>query len=335
MAYFNHFSEPFYLAFYPDVNASVNTPRGFISGFEHFTRYGVNEGRTSVSPFFNEGAYLALYPDVANAVASGFFRSGVEHFALSGADEGRFSPIGTFDSETTYLLKYPDVAQAVFQGAFRSGYDHFLQYGQFEGRSPTFFNERDYLIFNPDVAAVVGVPDPVTGVVNFNSGFEHYLTFGQFENRVIFFTGTPGNDVVTSFGETAVEITGVEYITLSAATNPFDYVLGSNGFGEIDTLVGGAQANIFLLALRGNQTNPNPVPLYVGGGNSDYALIKGFERGLDTIQLIGSIDNYIQQTNGVNLGIFTNTGDIVGIVEGVNTPLTTVSTSADGFFSLG
>lgn len=335
MAYFNHFSEAYYLAFNPDVNASVNSPRGFISGFEHFSLYGIPEGRTSVSPFFNEVGYLSLYPDVANAVGAGVFRSGVEHFALSGADEGRYSPVGTFDSETTYLLKYPDVAQAVFQGIFRSGYDHFLQYGQFEGRSPTFFNEQDYLLFNPDVAAVIGVPDPTTGIVNFNSGFEHYLTFGQFENRNAFFSGSPGSDVVTSFGASPVEITGVEYTFLPGSTSPSDYVLGSTGFNEIDTLIGGAVANRFLLALRGSFTNPNPVQLYVGGGNADYAVIQDFVRGADTIQLLGSISDYDQFTDGINLGIYTNSGDVVAVVQGVNTPLTTVSTSPDGFFLLG
>jgi hypothetical protein len=335
MVYFAHFSEPFYLATNPDVSANVNAPRGFFTGLEHFALQGVREGRSSVSPFFNESGYLALYPDVANAVVSGVFRSGVEHFALRGADEGRYAPIGTFDSEQIYLRRYPDVAAAVGQGFFRSGYDHFLQAGQFEGRIPSYFNEQTYLIFNPDVAAAIGVADPVTGFVPFRSGFEHYLLFGQFENRPNIFTGTPGNDIVTGFGAGRVDIAGISYTTLSAATNPFDYVLGSNGLGEIDVLIGGAEANNFLLALRGNQTNPNPIPLYVGGGNADYAIIRGFVRGFDTIQLIGSIDNYVQQAGGGNLGIFTNTGDIVAVVEGVNTPLTTVATAPDGIFLLG
>ncbi|MGA9380482.1 MAG: hypothetical protein WBV73_17090 [Phormidium sp.] len=333
MAYFNHFSEAYYLALNPDVNASVNTPRGFISGFEHFSLYGANEGRTAVSPFFSEVGYLSLYPDVANAVSAGFFSSGVEHFSLYGADEGRFSPIGSYDSETVYLLKYPDVAQAVFQGLFRSGYDHFLQYGQFEGRSPSYFNEQDYLILNPDVAAVVGVPDPVTGVVNFNSGFEHYLTFGQFENRNPLFSGTAGSDVVTSFGASPSELTGVDYITLSQ--NPFSYTLGSAGFGEIDTLVGASAADNFLLGLSGNSITPNAVQLYVGGGNADYALIKNFVRGIDTIQLVGSISDYTQQTDGVNLGIYTKTGDVVAVVEGVGSALSAVTTVSAGTFKVG
>lgn len=333
MVYFNEFSEFLYQNSYPDVSASINTPRGFVSGLEHFSLYGVYEGRTSASPFFNEQAYLTLYPDVTNAVASGIFSSGLEHFTFSGAQEGRYSPIGTFDSEQVYLKLNPDVAAAVSQGLFFSGYDHYLTYGQFEGRVPGYFNEQDYLVLNPDVAAAVGVANPTNGVVTFNSGFEHYLLFGQFENRLPFFSGTPGSDVVTSFGASPTEITGVDYVTL--ARSPFDYTLRSNGLGEIDTLIGGSASDNFLLGTSRSPSNPNPIPLYVGGGNSDYALIKNFVRGFDTIQLVGSISNYTQRTDGVNLGIFTSTGDIVAVVEGVGSTLTTVATLSGGTFQLG
>ncbi|HEY9298881.1 MAG TPA: hypothetical protein VIQ31_21490 [Phormidium sp.] len=328
MVYLAHFNEQYYLDSYPDVNASVNTGGNFFSGFEHFIFYGLDEGRSLVSPYFSEQGYLALYPDVANAVAAGFFSSGVEHFALRGADEGRYSPIATFDSEQAYLQKYPDVALAVNQGFFRSGYDHFLQTGQFEGRVPSYFNERDYLVLNPDVAAAVGVADPQTGLVAFNSGFEHYLLFGQFENRLSLFSGTRGNDVITSFGESLTALTGVEYAVL--ARDPFNYALGSTGVGEIDILIGGAQQNDFLLGLSRSPSNPNPRQLYVGGGNADYALIRGFERGFDAIQLVGTINDYTQQAIGANLAISTNTGDLVAIVEGVNTPLAPVTATAPG-----
>jgi predicted O-methyltransferase YrrM len=38
---------------------------------------------------FDEGLYLRAYPDVANAVRNGVFRSGLEHFELHGRTEGR------------------------------------------------------------------------------------------------------------------------------------------------------------------------------------------------------------------------------------------------------
>ncbi|MFB2893557.1 hypothetical protein ACE1CI_11655 [Aerosakkonemataceae cyanobacterium BLCC-F50] len=329
MAYFEHFDEAFYRASYSDVRTAINTPRSFVSGFEHFSLYGLNERRTQVSPFFNEGAYLALYPDVANAVRSGVYRSGVEHFALRGADEGRYSPIITNDSEQIYLQRNPDVVAAVRAGAFRSGYDHFLRKGQFEGRVPGSFNEQSYLLRNPDVARVIGVADPTTGVVEFNSGYEHYIRFGQFENRTLFFSGTSGNDVVTSFGGSGNTslVTGVNYVPLSV--NPIDYTFRSTGVGEIDTLTGGSERNQFTLGFGRSPSNPNPVQLYVGGGNADYALIRNFTRGFDTIQLTGSINDYNQQVSGNNLTISTRNGnDLVAIVEGITSPLSLAGANA-------
>ncbi|MBE9228303.1 hypothetical protein IQ264_23040 [Phormidium sp. LEGE 05292] len=326
MAYFNEFSEFLYQNSYPDVSASVNTPRGFVSGLQHFSLYGVYEGRTSASPFFNEQAYLTLYPDVRNAVASGVFKSGLEHFTFNGAQEGRYSPIGTFDSEQVYLKKYPDVAAAVKQGLFYSGYDHYLKYGQFEGRVPGWFNEQAYLVRNPDVAAAVGVANPTNGVVTFNSGFEHYLLFGQYENRFQIFSGTSGNDIVNSFGANGTNLTGVDYVALSA--NPVDYTLGSTTF-QVDTLIGSPVSDRYLLGFGRSPSNPNPRPLYVGGGNADYALIRNFTKGSDLIQLAGSLTDYNQVVSGNNLNISTKNGnDLVAIVEGVTSPLSLAGANA-------
>lgn len=327
MAYFEHFDEAYYRASYPDVRAAVNTPRSFTSGFEHFSLYGLNERRTQVSPFFDEGAYLALYPDVANAVRTGAFRSGVEHFALFGANEGRYSPIITSDSEQIYLQRNPDVVAAVRQGLFKSGYDHFLRKGQFEGRVPGSFNEQAYLIRNPDVARAIGVANSTTGVVEFGSGYEHYIRFGQRENRTVFFSGTSGNDVVTSFGGSGVNLTGVDYVALSG--NQPDYTLRSTGVREIDTLIGNSTVDRFLLGFGRSPSNPNPTQLYVGGGNADYAVIRNFARGSDLIQLAGSLTDYNQQVSGNNLLISTRNGnDLVAIVEGVTSPLSLAGSNA-------
>ncbi|MFB2836677.1 hypothetical protein [Floridanema evergladense] len=334
MAYFEHFDEAFYRASYQDVRAALNTPRSFISGFEHFSLYGLNERRTQVSAFFDEGRYLALYPDVANAVRNGTFRSGVEHFALRGADEGRYSPIVTNDSEQIYLQRNPDVAAAVRQGAFKSGYDHFLRRGQFEGRVPGSFNEQSYLLRNPDVARVIGVANPTTGVVEFGSGYEHYIRFGQFENRTLFFSGTSSNDVVTSFGGSESNLTGVDYVALSG--NPTDYTLRSTGVREIDTLIGTSARDRYVLGFGRSPSNPNPRQLYVGGGNADYAVVRNFARGSDFIQLTGSLTDYNQQVSGNNLLISTRNGnDLVAIVEGVTSPLSFVGESTTlGVFAI-
>jgi len=338
MTYYNYFDSVYYQDSYPDVFNAVNTPRGFTSGLQHFATYGLNEGRTLASPYFNEGAYLQLYPDVANAVKSGVYKSGLQHFSEIGFSEGRYSPIGGFDSEQVYLQKYPDVAQAVKNGAYRSGYQHFLEVGLYEGRSPSYLNEGDYLTLNPDVKAAIGkaVPDKnaATGEVIY-SGFDHYVLYGQYENRHVLFSGTSGNNSVTAFGKGAGDITGVAYQTLSAS--PFDYKLLSTGVGEIDTLTGlNEKGDRFLLGTGRSASNANPIALYVGRGNADYALIRNFTKGLDTIQLAGASTDYTQQVSGGNLTISTKTGnDLVAILEGITTPLTFASqNTAAGVFTL-
>lgn len=180
------------------------------------------------------------------------------------------------------------------------------------------FNEQAYLLAYPDVAAAVNAGF-------FSSGLQHYTLYGQFEeNRVGFFFGTDGNDSVTGFGNGTKLIAGVSFDTLldnSAAA----------GVGEVDVLTGTQGNDIFAL---GHPSLPGltsiPQQFYVGGGNTDYAVIRDFEgfnifQGLfnffeginDSILLEGPLQNYnIEQVNG-NTNISTVSGDLVGIVEGV------------------
>lgn len=324
---FDFFDEAYYLSSYPDINAGVNTSQGFLSGLQHFERYGRFEGRVLASPYYNEDLYLTKYPDVAAAVQSGVFTSGIQHFTEFGYDERRSADVAIPGSGDVYLRKYPDVAAAVGVGTYKSWYDHFIKAGRFEGRSPTYFNEQDYIILNPDVAEAVR-----NG--SFTSGFDHYVRFGQRENRLAFFSGTGGSDVITSFGESPSQLTGVDYETL--ASSPFDYRIRSNGRGEIDTLIGSSVRDDFLLGLSTDevdifQMNSNPIQLYVGGRAADYAFIRNFAKGVDTIQLVGSIENYAQEAANGNLSIFTRTDrDLVAVVEGITTPLSLESAYPEG-----
>ncbi|MBD2258477.1 L-type lectin-domain containing protein [Pseudanabaena sp. FACHB-2040] len=127
------------------------------------------------SLFYDETYYLCRNPDIAVAVANGFFTSGYEHFLTFGLLEGR-SPSILF-RETYYLNQNPDVAQAKVDGVVVSGFQHYIQFGQVEGRDPSaLFNERAYLAANGDVQAAVG-----EGL--FTSGFDHYIEFGASEGR--------------------------------------------------------------------------------------------------------------------------------------------------------
>lgn len=83
------FSQNWYLNNYPDVAKNEkykNNP------YKHYIDYGIKEGRTplpEVPPEYNEGEYLELNLDVAEAVARGEYTSGIEHYLKYGFNENR------------------------------------------------------------------------------------------------------------------------------------------------------------------------------------------------------------------------------------------------------
>ena len=82
------FSKKWYLTNYPDVANSIYRD----DPYQHYVKYGKNEGRTplpEVPPEYNEGEYLELNQDVAQAVARGQFTSGIEHYLMCGFNEDR------------------------------------------------------------------------------------------------------------------------------------------------------------------------------------------------------------------------------------------------------
>ena len=82
------FSKKWYLTNYPDVANSIYKD----DPYQHYVKYGKNEGRTplpEVPPEYNEGDYLELNQDVAQAVARGTFTSGIEHYLIYGFNENR------------------------------------------------------------------------------------------------------------------------------------------------------------------------------------------------------------------------------------------------------
>lgn len=257
---------------------------------------------------FDESFYLSNYPDVQAAIDAGGFISGLQHFQQAGLAEGRVL-VSPYYDEQFYLRANPDLAAAVTAGGFSSGLQHYIQNGEAEGRSAGAFNEQIYLATYPDVAAAV-----VNG--GFSSGLQHYIQLGQFEaNRSGWFFGTSGNDIITSFGQGILFTTGISY------DNFVNNLLTGGavaGVGEVDTLIGGEGADVFALGYPSVlPLNSPPQQFYVGGGDTDYALIQNFESGSDFVGLEGSVENYnLQAVNG-NLNISTASGDLIGIVEGV------------------
>jgi hypothetical protein len=86
------FYEQYYLAQNSDVAKAVHVGL-FGTGWEHFLKYGKQEGRAYEEPAgyngFSELYYLANNPDVARAVETGLFGTGWEHYKAFGMNEGR------------------------------------------------------------------------------------------------------------------------------------------------------------------------------------------------------------------------------------------------------
>ncbi|MBD2449662.1 hypothetical protein H6G76_21325 [Nostoc sp. FACHB-152] len=166
------------------------------------------------------------------------------------------------------------------------------------------FNEQAYLQAYPKVKAAVNAGF-------FSSGLQHYQQFGQSDPEYFgFFLGTNANDTITGFGNNKL----IAGLGLEVLANP-DTVAG---VGQIDTLIGTQGRDVFLL---GHPTltslAPTPKQFYVGGGDTDYALIQNFDQGDDIIVLKGSPQNYTSQVVNGSLNISTSSGDLVGIVQGV------------------
>ena len=132
------FDEAAYLEINLDVAREVAAGT-YISGREHWDRYGCSEGRLATRPKdFDELLYLDLNPDVLQAVLNGACPSGYYHWLHHGKAEGRpVRPIAGVPSnwnETRYLRLNSDVAQMIRSGSVASGYEHWIRSGYSEGR---------------------------------------------------------------------------------------------------------------------------------------------------------------------------------------------------------
>lgn len=83
----------------------------------------------------DETWYRVKYPDVADAIDEGMFRSAKHHFIEAGYFEGRL-PAELVVNEEWYAAEYQDVAERVKEGMFPSLTQHFREHGYNEGRRP-------------------------------------------------------------------------------------------------------------------------------------------------------------------------------------------------------
>ncbi len=83
----------------------------------------------------DETWYMQRYPDVAEAVRAGTFKSAKDHFVNNGYFEGRM-PFPIQVDERYYLSRYPELAESIRREVIASGQQHFDENGYLEGRRP-------------------------------------------------------------------------------------------------------------------------------------------------------------------------------------------------------
>ena len=120
---------------------------------------------------FDEDWYVAMYPDVQDAIKHGVFPSGWAHFRAIGYFEGRLGTQLLVDTEW-YMNTYQDIAQAIVDGAVASAQEHYVSHGYAEGRLPRdpgvhpMWYSRRYL------------PSPGNEVFDENVCREHFIRRG-------------------------------------------------------------------------------------------------------------------------------------------------------------
>jgi len=139
--------------------------------FQHYlerVERGAPEMRTSA--YFDPAWYLQRYPDVAQAVAVGRWKSALHHYICNDKPIA-FDPLSDF-SETYYLERDPGLLPAIQSRQFRNGYQHFLAFGALELRSPAASVDLAWYAAQPTVRA-----DLVAG--RSANAFAHWLTLGR------------------------------------------------------------------------------------------------------------------------------------------------------------
>ncbi|MFC1849282.1 glycosyltransferase [candidate division CSSED10-310 bacterium] len=201
----NSFDEQKYLTMYPDIGAAVK--KGEIpSGYYHYINYGCFENREAPAHpgwreycasiivrlsslyrilknlmwqtiqekqferKFDEQKYLALYPEIAEAVQRGDMPSGYYHFINFGRSENRVAPKRPGGPE--FFVPYLERLSSTYRVLKNLNWQ-FIQEKQFERK----FDERKYLALYPEIAEAVQRGD-------MPSGYLHFIHFGRLENRI-------------------------------------------------------------------------------------------------------------------------------------------------------
>ncbi len=201
------FDEAAYRRHYPDLTNDVLAGADLANGYDHFLRHGNAEGRighamfdplfyarqagltesqppfqhyltalerggteAETSRYFDSAWYLGRYPEVADGLSRGIWRSPLEHY-LSNDTPIAFDPSADF-SEEWYLGRDPGLRAAIEAGAQRNGYAHFLRHGATELRAPAPHIDLHWYAMRDRVRESLlrgEAPDP----------FTHWLAIGK------------------------------------------------------------------------------------------------------------------------------------------------------------
>jgi Ca2+-binding RTX toxin-like protein len=162
------------------------------------------------------------------------------------------------------------------------------------------------------------------------------IVYGGNGNDIIY--GGNGNDKIDGGNGNDV----IDAVADSKLVLPF-----SSSKDQIDTIKGGEGRDIFVLGMAGDKkVGVTGSAYYVGGGDLDYAVIQDFQLGSngDKIQLFSQTttpSDYVLGTvaNGLpnGVGIYytkDNAHDLIGIVQGDNVSLATLSLTNNSQFNL-
>jgi GT2 family glycosyltransferase len=134
-------------------------------------RLDTDEPELRTTRYFDPDWYRTSYPEVAEEIAAGRWRSALHHY-LTNDTPTAYDPLPLF-SERDHLARYPDIAAAVEAGHWRNGFRHFLANGAGEGRTPgPSFDPGWYIATHASVR-----DDLETGRAP--DAFTHYLVIGQ------------------------------------------------------------------------------------------------------------------------------------------------------------
>jgi hypothetical protein len=314
----------------------IQSVEGTIPGKVKITPTSTGEGQidTMIGSQGVDGFYSAIFTEVDTST----FQGASTQLYLGQGDRD-YVRIKNFDAAKDYLTlsgRFEDFTFKVEDGNFKAykGDDLVaivedtanlqpafveelagLNILEFKGDTPVGFDEALYLNVYPEVAKLVQAGQ-------FKSGLDYHSQVGQYETleeagetepRAAIFAGTEGNNTIIGWGRSTV-LSGVGYDVDAA---PFSFKPKTTGVGEKDTLVGQTGVNDeFVLGLFQNPGSPSAVKYYVGQGDADYAMVRNFKLGEDSMMLAGRPDEYRFEEKDGNLRISTG-GDLVAIAPGV------------------